>query len=488
MADYEESPRGRRPRPRSLDMSQIPAANNIAKIASPTAMAKLSDPLSSAEGTVDTAYRHVSPKPLPRYSLPTLPENSWLRNSSRSSSSSSKSNSSLRRDSYKSNNKRASLPFPIQPDRGTANARPVPVLSPTRADAIASLSRSPSPTGSKFLTAVAAQERRVLELKEELQKAERELINLKKQFATHEALRKRNDPRRPQQLQTMEAALSPESSDDDRSSSSRYMFREMEKRKAILNGVRPHQRTVFSGSRHARTLSLLSPDKTSAPLAFPRPDNRDVIKEPSKASEHVRSVTSPSLSMSPYDSEDSTGKYRHDGINKEAIVRTGKQMASDLRQGLWTFIEDLRQATVGDEGINATQVRGAHSNLTSPKSRSPHRLGYSNQARKQFTTNSTANNASLPEVVSQGSKFQVAVPGGSGPVLAPAPAPAHPSSILLPIKASTIPAQGEQVSYANDEKNYASERSAPPSSTNTAFSAESVSPTGAESSARTSVR
>ena len=473
MAENVDSPRGRRLRPRSLDMSQIPAAYNIGEVASPTAEARLSDPLSPTVDSLDNAYRHVSPKPVPRHSLPTLPENSWLRNSSRSTSSSSKDGNSPRRYSYQSSNKRSSLSFPIQPDRGTANARSVPVLSPTRTDAIASLSRSPSPAGSKFLTAVAAQERRVLELREELQKAEKELVNLKKQFATHEASRKRNDPRRPQQLQNMKAALSPESSDDDRSGSSRYMHREMEKRKAVLNGVRPHQRTVFSGSRHTRALSLLSRERTSAPIAFPRPNNQNTAEEPSKRTGVETSVTSPTLSMSPYDSDGSNERFRHDGINKDVIVRTGKQMASDLRQGLWTFLEDLRQATVGDEGISPTRARGSHSSLSNSKSRSPHRIGYHNQARKHLVTRSSPNNSTFSAGINPDS--QIATPDRAG--IAASSISENPH-IKYP---STIP----EHNLHNDD---ASNSPALPSSTSTAFSADSMSPTTAESSARTSMR
>ena len=473
MAEYVDSPRGRRPRPRSLDMSQIPAANHIEKVSSPRITTGSSDPSSPTIDSLDNAYRHVSPKPLPRHSLPTLPENSWLRNSSRSTSSSSKDGKSPRRYSYQSSNKRSSLSFPIQPDRGTANTRPIPVLSPTRTDVIASLSRSPSPTGSKFLTAVAAQERRVLELREELQKAERELINLKKQFATHEASRKRNDPRRPQQLQNMETALSPESSDDDRSGSSRYMHREMEKRKALLNGVRPYQRTVFSGSRHARALSLLSPERTSAPLAFPRPNNQNTAKEPSKCNEVETSLTSPTLSMSPYDSDGSNERFRQDGINKEVIVRTGKQMASDLRQGLWTFLEDLRQATVGDEGISPTRARGSHSSLISPKSRSPHRIGYHNHGRKHLVTKSTPNNATFS--AGENPDSQTVTPNrtrvAASPIL----------ENLYTEHPSTIP---EHSLHDNNVSN----SPALPSSTGTAFSADSISPTTGDSSARTSMR
>jgi hypothetical protein len=52
--------------------------------------------------------------------------------------------------------------------------------------------------------------------------------------------------------------------------------------------------------------------------------------------------------------------------SREALVRTGKQMASDLREGLWTFLEDIRQATVGEEGINGTQTRNTSSNSLAP--------------------------------------------------------------------------------------------------------------------------
>jgi hypothetical protein len=42
-----------------------------------------------------------------------------------------------------------------------------------------------------------------------------------------------------------------------------------------------------------------------------------------------------------------------------------KQLAQDLKSGLWTFMEDLRQATVGDEPITGQGVymRGADGNM-----------------------------------------------------------------------------------------------------------------------------
>lgn len=67
--------------------------------------------------------------------------------------------------------------------------------------------RPPSPEkkafhdSNTFLTALASQERRVLELKEELHKAETELEKLKRQWTTHEAARKRNELRQLEPLQ-----------------------------------------------------------------------------------------------------------------------------------------------------------------------------------------------------------------------------------------------------------------------------------------------
>ena len=67
--------------------------------------------------------------------------------------------------------------------------------------------RPPSPEkkalydSNTFLTALASQERRVLELKEELQKAETDLEKLKRQWTTHEAAKKRNELRQIEPLQ-----------------------------------------------------------------------------------------------------------------------------------------------------------------------------------------------------------------------------------------------------------------------------------------------
>ena len=58
------------------------------------------------------------------------------------------------------------------------------------------------------------------------------------------------------------------------------------------------------------------------------------------------------------------------GFPRDDLVNTGRQFIGDLREGLWTFIEGLRQATVGEEAAsNATsrRTRGDRTKLSSPK-------------------------------------------------------------------------------------------------------------------------
>ncbi|KIW07127.1 uncharacterized protein PV09_02000 [Verruconis gallopava] len=242
---------------------------------------------------------------------------------------------------------RLSMSFPVLPP-SSARSRPTswansPVISP-----IESL---PSPsTEGNFLTQLASQERRVLELREALRQAESELERLKKHWATHEALKKRADVKRMQPLQPLSASLSPlEGSDDDQDGSSQWLQREMERRKALLSGIKTSNRKVLSGSKHTRTLSLLSPEKGTFSQPFPQPtDSRQPEENPYRSqnfnnSSNLSATTNPSASLS----GDSTTTF--DGPSKDAILRTGKQMANDIKDGLWTFFEDIRQATIGEE-------------------------------------------------------------------------------------------------------------------------------------------
>lgn len=247
--------------------------------------------------------------------------------------------------------KRLSLQFPIQPTAGSSS----PLFSPrSRPQSwMAAPSPLPSPDAqpaspeNNILAVLAAQERYVLELKEELTKAEEDLKTLKKHYALHEASKRRNDVRKIAQLQPLNTTLANiDAAQDDEDGSGVWMQREMERRKALLSNTKSSQRKVFSGSRHLRTLSLLSPERQYAP-AFPHPaEARDGSSSP-RPFAPARTSTSSDVSRQLIDVTGSDINLQRDNI-----LRTGKQLASDFSNGLFTFIEDIRQATVGDEAVN----------------------------------------------------------------------------------------------------------------------------------------
>ncbi|KAL2357986.1 hypothetical protein BJ546DRAFT_834607 [Cryomyces antarcticus] len=255
---------------------------------------------------------------------------------------------------------RSSMSFPVQATRNASPQRQAP--APSHIDnlkvALGNTASPPGPTDTCFLIALAAQERRVLELKEELHRAELDLQKLKKRWASHEATTKRNGVLRVQQLRPLETAtLNVEYTVDDSDGSSAWIQKEMERRKALLSGAKSSHRKVFSGSRNTRALSLLSPDKATSNSPCPQ-RIQDRTKRPSPISwTSTTSDLTAELADALYDSNDDRSLPRED------LLRTGRQMATVFKDGLWTFIEDLRQATVGDEGVHGTQSRPPQSAL-----------------------------------------------------------------------------------------------------------------------------
>ena len=221
--------------------------------------------------------------------------------------------------------------------------------------------RAPSPEkkplhpedSNTFLTALAAQERRVLELKEELQKAEGELEVLKKQWASHEAAKKRNELRHLEQLQPLK--VSSEGLPVAQGHDLKLSLQEQSRRKMAPPPVKSLQRTVFSGSRHARTLSLLSPKDSLPGSSFLLPSNGVTTRDRHIGDDSIVVKESSEQGNSNSRPNDSNGHDR--GPPKDMILETGKQLVGDFRQGLWTFFEDLKQVTVGDEAANASDLR-----------------------------------------------------------------------------------------------------------------------------------
>ncbi|TKA79297.1 hypothetical protein B0A55_04248 [Friedmanniomyces simplex] len=319
----------------------------------------------SAMAAKPSPVEHVASPISPRY-----PDTSALRGRGRAPSIAESTSSSA---TVRTN--RFSTSFPVQPaDTGASSPTRAPAHSPTRHGPSVvpeSLASPTGPTDTNFLTAIAASERRVLELREELQRAEADLQKLKKQWIQHEASKKRNDARRVTKLQLLQTGLpAGVEREEDANGSSAWMQQEMERRKALIGPGRSSNRTVFSGSRHTRTLSLLSPATDARPsVKQPLPPIRkDSISRATKRSTDsdrpsnvrptlmARASTTPDLTTEIADSAD-PGLDLSDNLDEaqlDPLIQQGRKIASDLGSGLWTFFEDLRQATVGDEATQAS--------------------------------------------------------------------------------------------------------------------------------------
>ncbi|KAF8420308.1 hypothetical protein BGX38DRAFT_619567 [Terfezia claveryi] len=248
--------------------------------------------------------------------------------------------------------KRLSLSFPIAP---STYASPHTPTTPT--DYVA-----PSPNGSMaFLTALAAQERRVLELREELAKSETELAKLKRQWSIHEATKQRHEL-----LQT-EIILVATGDVAEGIKSPTTEEHEARRRAALAKLTQASTRSVTS-QRHHRTLSLLSPQRAS----YPQPRDLQVNAEPVRGPTPVRrSDTLPTQPTRPLSmTETSSSSVRAAlGIKRNSqdmIMQTGKQMAEGFKEGLWAFVEDLRQATVGEDMPPRPPMSRSNSSLGAP--------------------------------------------------------------------------------------------------------------------------
>lgn len=252
---------------------------------------------------------------------------------------------------------RLSLSFPVAPSaNGSESARPTPTSSnapsfpATPADAVP----TPSPTDTNsFLVALAGQERRVLELKEELQKAEVDLNKLKKQWAFHEAHKKRAEIRYSEPLQPLHAVVTEGDSSNEEGTPRQSV--EIDRRKALLSNIHKESRRKVLTGGHTRTLSLLSPDRSNYAQPFPFPPVQESGSESDASSSVPRSTTMPDTSQGITKVSLNRARHSYQG----GVTHNAKQIAEDVKAGLWTFLEDLRQATVGDEAVNGTTNRAS---------------------------------------------------------------------------------------------------------------------------------
>jgi hypothetical protein len=249
-----------------------------------------------------------------------------------------------------------SLSFPVATSSyGTESTRPTPTSSNTSSFPATPADSMPAPSPNDptgFLVALAGQERKVLELKEELQKAEVELTKLKKQWAVHEAHKKTGEIRHLEQLQPLQGAVTSGGSPIKEAGTSLRQSVELDRRKALLSNInipKESRRKVISGG-HARALSLLSPDRSNYTQPFP-----PVQESRGDGNGLPTSTTMPDTSQGI--TKISSNRARHS--YQSGVTHGAKQIAEDVKAGLWTFLEDLRQATVGDEAVNGTTNRAS---------------------------------------------------------------------------------------------------------------------------------
>ncbi|PBP23399.1 hypothetical protein BUE80_DR005993 [Diplocarpon rosae] len=247
---------------------------------------------------------------------------------------------------------RLSLSFPVAPSlssnesaRATPTSSNITSFPPTPVE----IAHASPEEHSKFLVALAGQERKVLELKEELSKAEEELKTLKKQYARHEATRKKAEIRHIEPLQTV---VTGDGNAEDPAAVPRQSS-ELDRRRALLNTLNlpKDSRRKFSGA-HTRTLSLLSPERSNFHQPQPCPP---VLESSAESSGLPRTATIPDTNHGPRRISSSRANARHS--YQIGVPLGAKQLAEDLKSGMWTFLEDLRQATVGDEAVNGTTSR-----------------------------------------------------------------------------------------------------------------------------------
>lgn len=359
----------------------------------------------------------VSEEMAPPPSRPSSSNGNSLSDETRSTRSESSASRSTNRLSL-------TLPIPIAPP--TAHpTRPTPTSTtmaypPTPLDT-PSLMSPVDP--ADFITAIAAQERRVLELREELARAEAELNKLKKQWTAHEAHKKRAEIRNVEPL--LQIGAGPLLVDtSDLSDPATRRSTELDRRKALLLGQQSQQgtptqnrRRVFRGG-HTRTLSLLSPTKTSDGFSVHDDNPDDNPKSPSlliEDSQHVYitqyAPTAAAASFLPAQLA-KRASWAPNSVHQASGV---KQIAQDFKAGLWTFMEDLRQATVGDEPITRGQgpyVRGTDSNGNTrtrdsqTQNQSP---GYNGE--NQDTIRASASAASRPRATATFGETETPTPG-----------------------------------------------------------------------------
>ena len=330
-----------------------------------TACLMASETFSLNPGEISAEQPVASIQPHPAEHVPSPPTPTWSRVHSRVTSkdnglpqnSAPSSRQHARQHARATRSKSGSLSFPVFPALPEIDSEPP--KSPVKVND--GLSKSlrivvPSPNESSFLTALAAQERHVLELREELQKAEASLTNLKQQWVSQESKRRFNDSRKLHQMHPM----GPGKQEGTRTSVGALgsLYADIERKKATMSNSRPTRRRVFSPSRQTRALSLVSPNSlqnlaTEYGSLDGRRDRRTSTSDSTAFAEGPAEMLATAdfekQAMHPIAESRAESFRSSHSPSRRRTARASMQMATDLREGLWTFFEDLKHATYGDD-------------------------------------------------------------------------------------------------------------------------------------------
>ncbi|KAF7545572.1 hypothetical protein G7Z17_g9056 [Cylindrodendrum hubeiense] len=253
---------------------------------------------------------------------------------------------------------RLSLTLPIAPPTSDPS-RPTPTSAMSSVPPTPIDSAVTSPTdANEFIIAIATQERRVMELREELSRAETDLIILKKKWSTQDTSRKRGE-----QFPIGAARPAAQAADDEPTSAKRSV--DMDRRKLLQQDQSqpstPQSRRKVMRGGHTRTLSLLSPGKDGFSLFEDRPDQEPVTLPPIER--RAAQLTNPNLA-----------KRASWAPRSQQNVAGVPQIVEDFKLGLRAFVEDIRQITVGDEPITGQQLRSTGIDLNQDTIRPSHAL------------------------------------------------------------------------------------------------------------------
>ncbi|POR36031.1 Uncharacterized protein TPAR_03784 [Tolypocladium paradoxum] len=288
---------------------------------------------------------------------------------------------------------RLSLTLPIapptsDPSRPALISAATPSIPPTPVET--STVTSPS-DANEFIIAIAAQERRVLELREELARAEADLVALKKEWTSKEPYHKRGASSHVD----LQRNVAPGPTNDDTAASRRSV--ELDRRKLLLqnqNQGTPTQnrRRVLRGG-HTRTLSLLSPARTNSEFSVREDSSQEEMKLP-PLDRRTAQLTNPALSK--------RASWQPRSAQNSPVV---PQLVEDFKLGLRAFVEDIRQITVGDEPVTGrgtpAQQPGGAMNRGTPGDPEKPRSGHAARLKGSTALDSPNSGTSAPTPASK---------------------------------------------------------------------------------------